>query len=85
MSAIEAAQAARRHLAELLGRPVEGVLGVERDHANWVVTAQVVELERIPNTMDVLGDYEAVLDKDGEVVVCHRTRRYRRSQVDEDQ
>jgi hypothetical protein len=35
--------------------------------------------------MDVLGDYEAVLDKDGEVVVCHRTRRYRRSQVDEDQ
>ena len=85
MSAMEAARAARRHIAELLGRPVEGVLGVDRDHGNWLVTAQVVELERIPNTMDVLGDYEAVLDKDGEVVVCRRTHRYRRGQVDEGQ
>lgn len=83
MSAMDAARSAREHIAELLGRPVEGVLGVDRDHGNWVVTAQVVELERIPNTMDVLGDYEAVLDRDGEVVTCRRTHRYRRGQVDE--
>ena len=83
MSAIDAVRSAREHLSELLGRPVEGVLGVDRDHGNWVVTAQVVELERIPNTMDVLGEYEAVLDKDGEVVTYRRTQRYRRGQVDE--
>ncbi len=82
MSAIDAVQSARRHLTQLLGRPVEAVLGVDRDHGNWVVVAQVVELERIPNTMDVLGDYEAVLDKHGEVVACRRTNRYRRGQVD---
>jgi len=85
LSAIEAVRSARRSLAELLGRPVEGVLGVDRDHGNWIVTAQVVELERVPNTMDVLGDYEAVLDKNGEVVGYHRTHRYRRGQVDEGQ
>jgi hypothetical protein len=85
MSAMDAVRSARENIGELLGRPVESVLGVDRDHGNWVVTAQVVELERVPNTMDVLADYEAVLDKHGEVVGCRRTHRYRRGQVDEGQ
>ena len=82
MSAVEAVQQARAHLATLLGRPVEAVSGVDRDHGNWIITAQVVELARIPNTTDVLGDYEAILDKKGEVLRYRRTRRYHRGQTD---
>ena len=82
LSALEAAEQAREHLAALLGRPVEAVSGVDRDHGNWIVTVQVVELARIPNTTDVLGDYEAILDKNGEVVRYRRTRRYHRGQTD---
>jgi hypothetical protein len=83
LSAIEAAQQAREHLSALLGRPIESVLGVDRDHGSWVVTAQVLELSRIPNTTDVLGEYEATLDRRGEIVRYRRTHRYHRAHVDE--
>jgi len=82
MTALEAAQAAREALAELLGRPVEAVLGLDRDGRSWVVRAQVLELARVPNTTDVLGKYEAVLDTHGDVVRYSRTSRYQRGQVD---
>jgi hypothetical protein len=82
MSALETAQAAREHLAALLGRPVEAVLGIDRDSGNWVVKVQVVELARIPNTTDVLGEYEAVIDRRGDVLRYSRTGRYHRGQVD---
>ena len=66
------------------GRPIEAVLGLERDDDAWVVIVQVVELARIPNSTDVLGDYAVTLDRDGEVVGYQRMRRYHRSQADGD-
>jgi gas vesicle protein GvpO len=65
-----------------MGRPVEAALGLERDDDGWVVTVQVVELARIPNSTDVLGEYAVSLDRDGEVIGYRRTRRYHRSQAD---
>jgi len=59
------------------------VLGVEKDGKNWSVSVEVLELERVPNTTDVLGKYEVTLDGDGEVVAAHRTQRYLRSQAGE--
>ncbi len=82
LSAADAVSRAREALSELIGRPVEGVLGIDRDHGNWVATVQVVELARVPNTTDVLGEYETVLDDEGELVRYHRKRRYHRGQVD---
>jgi hypothetical protein len=81
--AADAVARARESLAQLLGRPVEAVLGIDRDGGGWVATVQVVELQRIPSTTDVLGEYETVLDRHGEMVRYHRTRRYHRGQVDE--
>ena len=80
----EAVREAREQLAELIGRPVEQVLGMERDEDGWSVTVQVVELQRIPNSTDVLGCYRVDVDSDGEVVGYRRLRRYNRSQADED-
>ena len=85
VSMVEAVQSGRDHLGMLLGRPVEAVLGVDREHGNWVLRAQVLELARVPNTTDVLGEYEAVLDRDGEIVRYSRLHRYHRGQVDSDQ
>ena len=81
----QAVREAREQLFELIGRPVEQVLGMERnDEGEWQVLVQVVELERIPNSTDVLGAYRVTLDEDGEVVGYRRIRRYVRSQADED-
>jgi hypothetical protein len=85
LSAREAVRRVRSELPELLGRPVESVLGVERDEDDsWVVTAQVVELARIPNSTDVLGAYAVTLDHAGELIGYRRRRRYNRAQADED-
>ena len=68
----------------MLGRPVESVLGLESDDGDgWKVTLEVVELERIPRSTDVLGAYVISLDKDGELMGARRERRYYRNQADE--
>jgi Gas vesicle synthesis protein GvpO len=85
VTAADAVDGGRRQLSQLLGRPVEGMLGVAREDGHWVVTAQVLELARIPNTTDVLAEYEAVLDRNCEVVSYKRTRRYHRGAVDSGQ
>ena len=68
----------------LTGRPVEGVLGLERGDDGWVVTLEVVELRRVPDSTDVLGSYAVAVDERGELQAYRRTRRYYRSQVEED-
>jgi hypothetical protein len=80
----EAIARVRRDFPELLGRPIEQVLGLERDGNDWKVRVQVVELSRIPPTTDVLGTYSVTLDRDGEVVGYRRERRFHRNQADED-
>jgi hypothetical protein len=90
LSAREAVESVRDEFPALLGRPVESVLGVERagdgddDNGGWLVTVQVIELERIPRSTDVLGAYAVELDKSGELIGYRRRRRYNRSAADED-
>jgi hypothetical protein len=74
---------ARDQLEQLLAREVESVSGFEREDGRWRVTLEVVEVQRIPESTDVLGSYEVVLDDDQNLVSFGQTRRYRRSQVEE--
>jgi hypothetical protein len=75
----------RRELPELLGHPIESVLGFERDDdGGWRVTVQVVELSRIPHTTDVLGAYVVTVDGDGEVTGYQRARRFHRNAAGDD-
>jgi hypothetical protein len=84
LSGREAIERVRRDLPQLLGRPVEAVLGLQRaDDKGWTVTVQVVELSRIPTTTDVLGSYEVTIDERGELVGYRRDRRYHRNQTDQ--
>ncbi|MBV8219700.1 MAG: gas vesicle protein [Solirubrobacterales bacterium] len=78
LSGREAIERVRADLPELLGHPVDSILGLERadEGKGWTVTAQVVELSRIPRSTDVLGAYEVTLDDDGELVGARRQGRY---------
>ena len=85
LSGREAIERVRRELPELLGHPVDAVLGLEPgDGKGWNVTVQVVELARIPHSTDVLGAYDVTLDQRGELQAYKRRRRYYRNQADED-
>jgi hypothetical protein len=79
----EIATKAAEQMQELLGRRIEGVTGLAKDGDEWTVTLEVLELERVPNTTDVLGSYEVKLDAEGELTGAQRTRRYPRGEAGE--
>ena len=76
-------QRALEELAELVGCPAEGVIGVRRDDDGWVVTVEVLEVGRVPETTDVLASYDVVVDEEGDVMEYRRLRRYLRAQVED--
>jgi hypothetical protein len=86
LSGAQLAVRAREQLAEITGLEAESVTSLEQgDDGTWTVTVDLLELERVPETDDVLGSYEAQLDDHGELLGYHRRRRYARSQAQEEQ
>jgi Gas vesicle synthesis protein GvpO len=83
LTAAEAARYGLRHIAELTGKDVEGVAGVEPAEDGWLVTVDVVEDHRIPSSTDVLASYEAELGPDGGLVAYRRVKRYARGRGDD--
>lgn len=76
------ADRARDQLEDLQGRRPESVSSLERTPEGWRVTFEVVEVERVPASTDVLATYLVELDGDGELLCYERLRRYYRAQVD---
>ena len=79
---VQLARAAMNTLAELVGCPAEGITGIRRNNDGWVVEVEVLEVERVPETSDVLASYEVEIDNDGEIIEFHRLRRYQRTQTE---
>ena len=83
MKPAELIRAAREAVGELTGLPAENVTSFERDGDGWDIDVEVLELRRVPDTMDVMGTYRITLDDDGEVQGFRRLRRYARGASDE--
>jgi hypothetical protein len=84
LSAAELGRAAMTTVQELTGYEPEAVTGLEWDGELWQVTVDVLELSRIPNTTDVIGQYVVRLDEGGTLRGYHRERRFNRSQAEGD-
>lgn len=85
ISAREAAGEAVTYIDEMTGQAPEVVTGVEAaDEDGWLVTVEVLEMSRIPDTTDVLGCYQVQVDARGEPTSYRRIRRYHRGQIGED-
>jgi len=80
--AVQFARRAMDTLAELVGCPAEGITGIRRNEEGWIVEVEVLEVERVPETSDVLATYEVEIDNDGEIIEFHRLRRYQRTQTE---
>lgn len=83
LSAKEMTTAAMEALGELTGHEPEAATGLMWDGESWLVTVDVLELRRIPETTDLLGTYVVQLDDDGNLSGYKRTRRFQRSQAEE--
>ena len=75
---------ARQHVEDVIGSEADSVSGIDRSNGQWTVTVEVVQMRRVPESTDVLASYAVVVDDDGGLVSLQQTRRYRRSQADED-
>jgi Gas vesicle synthesis protein GvpO len=79
---VQFARRAMDTLAELVGCPAERITGIRRNDDGWVVEVEVLEVERVPETSDVLASYGVEIDNDGEIVEFRRLRRYLRAQTE---
>lgn len=79
----EAARHACEQLASLIVHEPEGVSGVARHEDGWLVSVDVLEVARIPDTTSLLATYEVRIDERGELQEYRRVRRYRRGAADD--
>ncbi len=68
------AEKAKEQLAELTGLNPITVTGAFKDEQGWHVSLDMLEMSRIPTATDVLGDYEVLLDEDGNMLRFERKR-----------
>jgi hypothetical protein len=81
LSSKELAAAALRTVKELTGYQPEAVTGLEWDGDEWQISVEALELARVPNTTDVIGEYAVKLDERGALRGYKRTGRHVRGQV----
>lgn len=53
---------------------VDGVTGFHKSDDGWAVDLEVVERKAIPDSMDILGIYEVLLDKEGSFLSFERKK-----------
>ena len=83
---MDLATVVRRALEQFAGltrlEPV-GATGVRREQDGWSVLVDVVELERIPATTNVMATYRVDVDATGALSGYERLRRFSRGSVDQ--
>lgn len=73
---------ASAQLTELLQCEPGSVSAVKATEDGWSADVEVVELERVPDTMSVMASYRVELDPRGTLLSYERLRRYARGQID---
>ena len=64
---------------DVIGRGLDGIIEVSRTDDNWRAVVEIIERRSVPDTQDILGQYEIELDEGGEVIGYRRLEKYRRS------
>ncbi|MFD5966910.1 gas vesicle protein [Streptomyces sp. NPDC058783] len=79
---MEVLREARAQLAELTGMTPESVSSFEQTDEGWALEVEVLELERVPDTMSLMASYQVELDAEGQLTGYRRVRRYERGRSD---
>ena len=66
---------AREGLSKLTGLELASTLGIAKDEKKgWRVSVEMIEKHSIPDGMDILALYEALLDDNGNVLEFNRKK-----------
>lgn len=77
-SVVEIQQHARERVPELIDQPLDSIIEVDQDDNGWRVIVESIERRSVPDTQDILGRYEVLLDANGQIRSYRRLARYRR-------
>ena len=80
----EARDAALEASEMLIDHPIDSVIRIERSGDGWRVLVEVVERSAVPDTQDILGRYEIVVDATGTLEEYGLEERYRRGESREE-
>lgn len=75
----------REAAGDLIGRPLDGIVEIERTDGDWRALVEIVERRSVPDTQDILGRYALDLDGGGEITGYRRLDRYRRGDTDREE
>jgi hypothetical protein len=78
------ARRAAQQLMELTGKEPESIIGLNRTEEGWHVQVEVLEMDRIPRTTDLLALYQVEVDTEGELLAYRRQSRYVRGSANEE-
>jgi gas vesicle protein GvpO len=82
VTARDLALAARATVKDMTGFEPETVSGLQWDGETWLISVEVCELSRIPNTTDVMASYVVQLEDSGGLLGYKRERRYLRGEAE---
>ncbi|MGH2734191.1 MAG: gas vesicle protein [Actinomycetota bacterium] len=74
---------AMQQLKGMTGKQAESISSfvADDDGSGWTLMFELVELERVPSTTNLMGTYEVDIDKDGNLLGFEQTRRYVKGQA----
>lgn len=68
----EMVEKAREELIKATGLELSTTLGAVKEEKGWKVSVEMVEKHSIPDQMDILAIYEAILDDAGNLIEFNR-------------
>lgn len=79
----EAISAAKEQLQSILHLEITNVIAASKKDDGWHVTIELVERKAVPDTQDLLGTYDVLLDDTGDVMSYDRKKLHRRMDLEE--
>lgn len=78
MTFLEMTERAKEELAVVTGLKPVAINATFRDEKGWHICLEMLEMKRIPDSTDLLGDYEVLLDDKGDMLRFQRKRSHLR-------
>lgn len=83
MSLRKSIDIAKEQLQSVLNLEVSSVIAASKREDGWQLTIELIERKAIPDTQDILGSYEVILDNEGDMVSYERKRTRKRMDLEE--
>ena len=74
---------AREELSKVTGLELGSTIGAAKSEEGWRVSVELVEKHSLPDQMDILAQYEALVDNDGNLISFNRTGLRKRIETEE--